>query len=317
MHLRTSFMVAMLLEHALGTPIITQDPKATVTLTIPKETAKANVYDWSEGWKPSFNIHQSCNSTLRAQLQQGLDEAVQVAQHARDHLLRWGNRSEFTQKYFGNSSSATPIGWYDRIIAADKTGMLFRCDDPDRNCETQKSKPSINPGCIRSHELTWSAEQTGLDTGGVAMLRLTVICPLSFQIRRPLSAVCNLGYTVAGSKLNTYWATDLLHRLLHVPTISEGIVDHFAEDYAGILELAKTKSDKSGIDSNALQYFAIDVWAYDIAAPGIGCTGKPQSSKASSASTPAPTSTPKPDQSATSSAPTECHTHADGVVHCA
>jgi len=116
--------------------------------------------------------------------------------------------------------------------------------------------------------------------------------------------VCNLGYTVAGSKLNTYWATDLLHRLLHVPTISEGIVDHFAEDYAGILELAKTKSDKSGIDSNALQYFAIDVWAYDIAAPGIGCTGKPQSSKASSASTPAPTSTPKPDQSATSSAPT-------------
>ena len=172
-------MVAMLLEHALGTPIITQDLKATVTLTIPKETAKANVYDWSEGWKPSFNIHQSCNSTLRAQLQQGLDEAVQVAQHARDHLLRWGNRSEFTQKYFGNSSSATPIGWYDRIIAADKTGMLFRCDDPDRNCETQKSKPSINPGCIRSHELTWSAEQTGLDTGGVAMLRL-----------RPSSALC-------------------------------------------------------------------------------------------------------------------------------
>ncbi|KAK4089944.1 hypothetical protein PCL_05659 [Purpureocillium lilacinum] len=297
MHLRTSFMVAMLLEHALGTPIITQDPKATVTLTIPKETAKANVYDWSEGWKPSFNIHQSCNSTLRAQLQQGLDEAVQVAQHARDHLLRWGNRSEFTQKYFGNSSSATPIGWYDRIIAADKTGMLFRCDDPDRNCETQKN---------------WAGHWRGSNA-----TTETVICPLSFQIRRPLSAVCNLGYTVAGSKLNTYWATDLLHRLLHVPTISEGIVDHFAEDYAGILELAKTKSDKSGIDSNALQYFAIDVWAYDIAAPGIGCTGKPQSSKASSASTPAPTSTPKPDQSATSSAPTECHTHADGVVHCA
>lgn len=83
-----------------------------------------------------------------------------------------------------------------------------------------------------------------------------------------------MGYTVTESKLNTYWATDLMHRLLHVPTISEGLVDHYAHGYSGILELAKTEPEKSGIDSDTLQYFSIDVWAYDIAAPGVGCTGK-------------------------------------------
>jgi hypothetical protein len=86
--------------------------------------------------------------------------------------------------------------------------------------------------------------------------------------------VCGLGYTVVGSALNTFWATDLLHRVLHVPQISEGIVEHFAEDYEGVLELAKTEPEKSAIDSDTLQYFAIDVYAHDIAAPGVGCTGE-------------------------------------------
>jgi len=277
---------------ALGSPLVPRG-QATPTLSAPKESGTPNkIYDWSDGWKASFSIHQSCNSSLRAQLQQGLDETVQLAQHARDHLLRWGNHSEFTQKYFGNGSTATPIGWYDRIVAADKTGMLFRCDDPDRNCETQKN---------------WAGHWRGSNA-----TTETVICPLSFQARRPLSSVCNLGYTVAESKLNTYWATDLMHRLLHVPTVSEGIVDHYADNYTSVVELAKSKSEKSGIDSNALQFFAIDVWAYDIAAPGVGCTGKPPKAELSGKPTPASSSTP----SATSSAATECHTHADGVTHC-
>jgi hypothetical protein len=89
--------------------------------------------------------------------------------------------------------------------------------------------------------------------------------------------VCGLGYTVSEGALNTFWATDLLHRVLHVPRISEGVVDHFAEDYAGVLELAKTEPEKSAIDSDTLQYFAIDVYAFDIAAPGVGCTGESDS----------------------------------------
>jgi len=85
--------------------------------------------------------------------------------------------------------------------------------------------------------------------------------------------VCDLGYTVAESPLNTYWATDLLHRVFHVPRVSEGVVDHFTEDYEAVLALAKTDPAKSSIDSDTLQYFAIDVYAYDVAAPGLGCSG--------------------------------------------
>lgn len=102
----------------------------------------------------------------------------------------------------------------------------------------------------------------------------TVICPLSFQARRSLASVCNLGYSVAGSPLNTIWAVDLLHRMLHVPTINENVVDHYADDYNSVVALASQDPRKSTRDSNALQYFAIDAWAYDIAAPGVGCTGK-------------------------------------------
>jgi hypothetical protein len=85
--------------------------------------------------------------------------------------------------------------------------------------------------------------------------------------------MCGLGYTVARSPTNTFWASDLLHRIFHVPQISEGIVDHFTEDYNSVLALAKTDPSKSVIDSDTLQYFALDVYAFEVAAPGIGCTG--------------------------------------------
>lgn len=79
---------------------------------------------------------------------------------------------------------------------------------------------------------------------------------------------------MASSPLNTFWATDLMHRVLHVPAISEEVVDHFADDYVGLLELAKEEPEKAVIDSDALQYFAIDAYAFDIAAPGEGCSGE-------------------------------------------
>lgn len=90
-----------------------------------------------------------------------------------------------------------------------------------------------------------------------------------------------------------------MHRVLHVPTVSEEIVEHYAGEYPEVLELAKTNSSYSGIDSNTLQYFAIDVWAYDIAAPGVGCTGEPEEKKTEDA--PATTASSAP--SATSEAP--------------
>ncbi|CAM1510678.1 Fc.00g010130.m01.CDS01 [Cosmosporella sp. VM-42] len=288
-----STTAALLLFYgALASPIAVREESITQTVTATQASSTSEAYDWSSGWTKNFPIHQSCNSTLRHQLAAGLDETFQLAQHARDHLLHFGNKSEFTQKYFGNGSTSVPIGWYERIINADKTGMLFRCDDPDLNCATQDA---------------WAGHWRG-DNATTE----TVICPLSFEIRRPLSSVCGLGYTVTNSKLNTFWATDLMHRVLHVPTVSEGVVDHFAEDYADVIELAESDSSKSGIDSDTLQYFAIDVWAYDIAAPGVGCTGELEEGEDEPTATATESSAP----SATSEAPKECHTHDDGAVHC-
>lgn len=279
---------------ATASPLVTREEPTSVLPSGPDASeTPAAVYDWSADWKTKFPIHESCNATLRAQLEDALDETQQLAQHARDHLLKFGHKSEFVQKYFGNSSTATPAGWFDRVVAADKTGMVFRCDDPDKNCATQDE---------------WAGHWRGENATSE-----TVICDLSFHIRKPLSAVCGLGYTVANSKLNTYWATDLLHRVLHVPEISEGIVDHYAEDYNDALRQAEEEPEKSAIDSDVLQYFAIDVWAYDIAAPGVGCTGEQEETEEE---TETPTSTVSSAPSSTSSASQECHTHDDGVVHC-
>ncbi|KAK1972428.1 zincin [Colletotrichum sublineola] len=292
----------LLSAFADATPLARRQASETVPASVPPAAAPTpqTPYDWSAGWQKTFPIHQSCNSTLRAQLEAGLAETQQLAAHARDHILRFGNSSEHVRKYFGNASTATPVGWYDRVVNADKTGMTFRCDDPDRNCATQDG---------------WAGHWRGANA-----TQETVICPLSFEVRRPLSSVCNLGYNVAGSKLNTFWATDLLHRAFHVPLITEGAVEHYAEDYAEALALAKDNATYSVFDSDALQYFAIDVWAYDIAAPGVGCPGELEQKEEEEESKPTTTTTAAGSAATppatTSSAPQECHTHADGTLHC-
>ncbi|KAL5611727.1 hypothetical protein BROUX41_000698 [Berkeleyomyces rouxiae] len=223
-----------------------------------------------------FPIHESCNSTQRRQLTRGLQEAVILAEAAKAHLLQHGADSEIKQKYFGNGSTATPIGWYERIIAADRGAMTFRCDDPDENCATQNG---------------WAGHWRGDNASAE-----TVICDASYHKRLYLDSMCTRGYTVAGSALNLFWATDLLHRLLHVPVISEGIVDHFTEDYEGASVLAESDPAKASIDSDILQYFAVEVYAYDVAVPGEGCLGADQTTHSSATSTEAAAS------SATSSA---------------
>lgn len=134
----------LLVSGAFASPLVAREETATASAAQATSTSTSEVYDWAAGWQKTFPIHESCNSTLHRQLSQGLEEAQELATHARDHLLRWGTKSEFTQKYFGNGSTSTPIGWYERIISADKTGMLFRCDDPDKNCATQKGKLCIS-----------------------------------------------------------------------------------------------------------------------------------------------------------------------------
>ena len=126
----------------------------------------------------------------------------------------------------------------------------------------------------------------------------TVICELSYTSRWNLPALCGYGYTVAGGKLASFFASDLIHRLFHTYKIGEKTVFHYADTFDECLALAKEEPELAVRNAHTLQYFALDVYAYDISVPGQGCTGEPvaeeeteaASSSSSSASTSATSS---------------------------
>lgn len=97
------------------------------------------------------------------------------------------------------------------------------------------------------------------------------------------------GYDIANGATNFYWASDLLHRLLHIPKVGEGIVEHYggADEYPGVLALAESNPSEAVRNSDTLQYFALEVYAHDIAVPGVGCPGhyREVSSSAAAAAT--------------------------------
>ncbi len=96
------------------------------------------------------------------------------------------------------------------------------------------------------------------------------------------------GYNVAEYPTNTFFASDLMHRMYHMPTFGEAWVEHYAETYEEVLELARTNSSYAVHDSESLQLFALEVYAHDIAIPGVGCPG-PHAHGQSSASHAGPT----------------------------
>jgi len=87
--------------------------------------------------------------------------------------------------------------------------------------------------------------------------------------------MCSYGYTVAGSSTVAYFGSDLIHRLHHTDKMGEGVVGHYADDYQGCLQLAVDDPAQAVRNSASLRYFALDVYAYDVAVPGQGCTGEP------------------------------------------
>ncbi|KAJ9481032.1 hypothetical protein VN97_g12478 [Penicillium thymicola] len=240
---------------------------------------------WDAGAVNQFPIHSSCNATQRRQIELGLNETITLASHAKDHILRWRNESEIYKKYFGDRPSMEAIGAFDIVVNGDKKDILFRCDNPDGNCDN------------KSWAGHWRGEN-GTDE--------TVICDPSYETRRSLSTMCGLGYTVSESETNTFWAADLLHRLYHVSAIGQNWIDHFADGYEEVIDQAKENATLSTRDSETLQYFALEVYAYDIAVPGVGCPGdqhKHDETHAEQTTSATPTATNTEAPSATSEVP--------------
>lgn len=243
---------------------------------------------WNYQWARDFSVHKTCNLTQAHQLTQAFEETRILAEHAKDHTLRYGNLSEFYQKYFGNAPSGEVVGIFENVVSANKTGIEFRCDDIDGKCKFD--------GWAGHHR-----GENGTDE--------TVICDLSYTSRLFLSQVCSRGYTVAGSANNLYWSSDLLHRIWHTDKLGQGVVGHYADTYTDCLELAEKNETLSVRNSASLRYFALDVYAYDIAVPGVGCTGEPKEEEDSHSDSHSDSSTSTPSGK-------ECHTHSDGEVHC-
>ncbi|GAA5832825.1 hypothetical protein JCM11251_005778 [Rhodosporidiobolus azoricus] len=224
-------------------------------------------------------IHESCNAAQTHFLKNGLEEMKTIAKHAHDRILELGEHDDLYVKYFGNVSSATTSGFYAQIVWSSKPGVLLRCDNPD-------------------------------DTA-----------------RRLLGNLCWDGAEIGVGSLSQWIATDLMHRMTHIPSITYDHVHHAADTYPGILALAASNDTQAGANQNTFQAYAIDAYARDVAYPPNGCVGEhaheeteaadshgsasSTSASASATVTSAPTSSPS-----SSAAANECHTHADGSMHC-
>lgn len=95
-----------------------------------------------------------------------------------------------------------------------------------------------------------------------------------------------------------------MHRAFHVPNFVIGKVEHYADSYGDCLELAKEEDGRAVSNQGRLQYFALDVYSRTMTK--WGCVGEKETASESAA----------PSQEATSSVSADCHTHADGSVHC-
>ncbi|TGO32516.1 hypothetical protein BHYA_0310g00030 [Botrytis hyacinthi] len=317
MHVLSFLIVSINTFGALAYPLTTANaavsPDPVPELVI--SSGQALEYNWQGDYVSHFTIHPSCNATERHELSEGLRQAIEMAEHAKNHILVHGNKSEIFQKYFGKGPTATPMGWFDKVASGNRAGIVFRCDDPDKNCETQDA---------------WAGHWRGKNATAE-----TVICPLSYQTLLHLTALCARGFNVATGRPADFWASDLMHRLYHVPLIGEEIVGHHADGYHGVQELAAGSNyTLAGHNSATLIYFATEAYAYDIAVAGEGCVGKASDEKeadsqsapvatestTSTASKPTvnPTRIIPAETSPTAAAPagTECHTHDDGTLHC-
>lgn len=257
-------------------------------------TAVVSRVTWTETWDTSFEIDDSCSAVEQNQLRQAFEETKLLANHAKLHTLRNGNSSEFYRKYFGNAPIGEVVGNYEAIVSANTTGILFRCDDPDEKC----------------YQDGWAGYWRGANYSDE-----TNICPLSYSSRLWLSQLCSQNFSVAYSKNSEIFAADILHRLWHTDKLGQGVIGHYADTYDECLDLAKTNESEAVRNSATLRLFALDVYAYDIAVPGEGCTEPLEDELLPPSLSSLSTLSSKTDSATTTNADA-CHTHADGEVHC-
>ena len=130
-----------------------------------------------------------------------------MASFAQEYISNNGASDPIFQLYVGNAteSYAKSLGAWESLLTSNKEGVLLRCDDIDGNC----------------HQDGWRGHWRG--ENGTSE---TVICDASYTDRVYANAFCMFGYELAATKPQQYWGIDLIHRLFHVPAVSNGAVEH-------------------------------------------------------------------------------------------
>lgn len=125
-----SVMAALAFAYAMAAPA----PTSHHLTTADASDHDHHDTDWYDAASQDFIIHHSCNATETVQLRKALADAVKLAGHAKQHILRYGNSSAHYRKYFGNAPSGEAIGYFDKVVNGNRQTSLFRCDNPDGNC---------------------------------------------------------------------------------------------------------------------------------------------------------------------------------------
>lgn len=122
------------------------------------------------------------------------------------------------------------------------------------------------------------------------------------------------GWTLATGSISAYWGTDLMHRAMHLPSITNEKVGHTADEYDALVALAKNDTAQSVNNQHTLQTFAFEVWSRENVAP-VGCVGSAEGRTDGDAAA-STTASSAPAATSASSAGSDCHTHANGEIHC-
>ncbi|WRT64462.1 uncharacterized protein IL334_001394 [Kwoniella shivajii] len=239
---------------AIASPVARSTTSESLSID-PLSALKPNTTLWSAGASNTFSVWgNSCNTTQLELIGEGLAQTFKLVEHGRDHLRRYGNDSYF-QRWFGKTNDPNTLqGLFDRIVSGDKGNVSFTCDDIDNTCN---GKYGIIPGYFSS-----------------STPELTVVCPTYYLSKFPMDELCTRGNTITSQGSESTDGSWFLHRLLHLPIASGGLLKDVVDSAHDAVELAKGVNATQSIHNiHSIQYYALDVYASDILLPGEGCLG--------------------------------------------
>lgn len=217
---------------------------------------------WNPDFQKDFTINNTCNASESSVLSSALHQAIEVSEHARQHLLRYGNSSDIFKKYFGHNPPFIPLGVYDFLSNGNKGNFTFGCQDFEKKCNST--------------------------TSGFYVYKKSqiVVCSNAYKNRLRSNEICSSGYTIAGDSPSDTWAGYILEQLLDIENNGDTGLGNYEKSYNGVIELPKKNQTERAVkNKNSLIYFALEAWAHDIAVPGVGCPGNMSSSQISTHST--------------------------------